>query len=326
MAPLSPAPSPIASDREGTPLAYGVLGAIFHLDAMISEDEASLAAVNDLIWDWFGGELRWTYKTFDDEITPARRDDMDYIASRPSNLVMSKPVRPDDFYGPLFSQFSATDFEVAFTAGTVPQAASPFSYHFWSEIPAPSAGDLRALSIIHITVPESWPLDDFRRRVCEIAAQLRLRWGAAGLTYSTWTVAGDRECSKRVAAHAKRFIGYDIGEYIRLVGPFFERVRTVSWLTFLGRDLAAELRTSRGPIVATPPLELFSAGESLVIQAGAAPTAGDSNRLTYPAAYVEADSLIRPIRADSGQDMVFLGPWDEAAITSWLRRYERHLH
>ena len=58
-------------------------------------------------------------------------------------------------------------------------------------------------------------------------------------------------------------------------------------------------------------VEPFGAG-GLRIRAGEEPQAGDTNRRDYPRAYVQADALVRAVRASTG--MHFFAPWSEATI------------
>ncbi len=57
--PVVPLGDPLASSRHGDPLVYRVLGAVLHLDVLTGNDEARLAEANELLWNWFGSELKW---------------------------------------------------------------------------------------------------------------------------------------------------------------------------------------------------------------------------------------------------------------------------
>ena len=318
--PVLPKPLAVAS---GTPVVYTALGAVMHLECLEPDDEGRLAAVNDLVWDWFGDRLRWMERSFDPQVQRAQRAESDYIAGYPTMLDVPRTSEPLD-QAILSAQASVVrdDFEVAFCGGETAGSASPYSYRFWAETVGASAGGTRAHAVLHITVPESWPIDDFRERITAIAASLRLRWASAGYTYSPWLVSGFEVAGTKMAAHARRHVGYDIAEYVRLVQPFHECIRTVNWLTFLGKDMVAKLR-EKGPLESSQQLAIQPVGDSLLVRAGDVPERGDLNRLQYPTAYLEADILLRPVRARDGRDMVFFGPWDEDQITDWLCRFER---
>ncbi len=316
---------PLVSSAD-VPLLYGALGAVFHLELLGPDDAPRLDAVTDLVWEWFGEQLHWVNLSFEEPVERASRAEADFISSYATTLnVAADPDKLGQAALGLYAQFIRDDFEVSFNGGDDELSASPFSYRFYAEVPRASADPLASYAVIHITVPESWPLDDFVERVTRIAATLRLRWGCAGYTYSPWIVSGYAEASKGLAAHARRFIGYDVAEYTRLVKQFYAKVRTVSWLTFVGPSLVAELKAAERPLVSSGRLKIAPCGDGIVIQAGDVPERGDQNRLWYPPAYVEADTLLHSIRARDSKGMIFLGPWDEPSISDWLRRFERRV-
>jgi hypothetical protein len=75
----------------------------------------------------------------------------------------------------------------------------------------------------------------------------------------------------------------------------------------------------RGSIVDVQPL-----ATGLLLRAGAQPEQCDLNRLKLAPSYVQADEMIRPIRAASGLD--FKDPWDGASTERWLRRFEKRVY
>jgi Protein of unknown function (DUF3396) len=306
------------------PVVYPALGAVLHLERMEPSDEARLEAVNDLVWDWFGDRLRWVNRTFDNMLDRAQRSDLDYIAGYPTSLDVppTSPQLNQDLLA-AYTAFTRDDFGIHFSGGEVAGAASPYSYRFWVETAGVSDSCVDARGVLHITVPEAWPLEDFRQRIVAIASALRLRWGAAGYTYATWRGSDIHEGPARTIAHARRYPGYDLAEYVRLVNPFFERIRTVSWMTFVGGALVGELKDKGRTLVSSTQISVEPAGDGLLVQAGNRPERGDVNRLLYPSAYLEADALLRPVRARDGRDMVFFGSWQEPEITDWLCRFER---
>jgi hypothetical protein len=325
-APVPPG-DPLATNSDGVPLLYPALGAVLHLEPLGPEDEPRLEAVSEIVWNWFGSELRWVSSSFEPVVRRARREDAEYVSGYVTELDV--PEGDSSLEQALFTghaQFVKDDFEVAFSGGATEIGASPYSYRFWAEVPDPSPGRVRSFGVIHITVPEAWPTEDFVMRVSAVAGALRVRWGAAGYTFSPWILSDYEMPSVRVAAHARRHPGYDVAEYTRLVKAFHRRIRTVSWLTILGSSIAEELARAGRVVEPSSHLTVGRAGECLVVRAGARPEKGDANRLVYPPAYVEADALLRPIRASSGEGMTFLGPWDERQITDWLRRFEKRVN
>lgn len=323
------ASDPIATFRGGVPALYGALGAVFHLERLEPSDEARLDRVSDLIWDWYGSELRLASLSCAPGLEPARRAHLDYIATYPAHV--DAPVADDPATQRLENNLVKVgrhEYEVFCNGSEDPRAASPFSVRFWVEIGevSPTKTRLPAYSVLHLTVPESWPVDDFLRRVLEVASELRLRWGAAGYTYSPWSLHQPEVSERRIFAHARRHPGYDVARYVTMMEAFYKRLRTISWLTILGPSMLDELGALGRPLTPIPGLvDALRAGDAVALRAGPEPARGDVNRLDIPGAYRVADALVRPLRAGDGRGLNFLSPWDEAAITEWLRRFEPSL-
>jgi len=123
---------------------------------------------------------------------------------------------------------------------------------------------------------------------------------------------------EKIHAHARRHPGFDVT--CELDPLWDHRLRTVSWLTFVGPTLpgidaqSPALRQLRGVTVIDTPT-------SLVLQAGDAPSAGDLNRLVVPEAYSSVDHALRAARASEGGS--FPSPWRRDTVEAWLRRFER---
>ncbi|WP_437603813.1 type VI immunity family protein [Sorangium sp. So ce590] len=322
------APEPLARLANRTPIVYGALGAVLHLEPLAAEDEARLDAVNDMVWDWIGPALTHVSLSCAERPEAVRRAHLDYISTHGANL----GVPPVPGGGPEDQRISAhlvrlgrDEMSVVCSGSRDPFEASPYSYRFWAEIgDLPEGSDalhLTAHAVLHLTVPETWPLADFHARICAIAAKLRLRWGAAGYTFSDCEAQNYQAPAAAIYAHARRYWGYDVAEYVRLTEAFHRRIRTVSWLTWLGPSMLDELRAGGG--LGAPRLSTWTAsGDGVLIQAGGAPERGDVNRRQVPPAYREVDALVRPLRAAGGADLQFFAPWDERSIERWLRRFE----
>jgi len=322
-----PLGEPLATTSTGVPLLYPVLGAVLHLEPMALAHESALEAVNDMIWDWYGSALRWVNMTFEPATMRADRGQADYIPGYVRQLEIpasDDPVEQAVFTG--HAQFANDDFEVAFCGGTTGSSASPYSYRFWAEAPDPHAERVLSYGVIHLTVPEAWPLHDFEERVSSIVAALPVRWGAAGYTYSPWMLSDIEKPTTKAASHASRYPGYDIADYTRLVKQFYKRIRTVNWLTFIGASMMEELSEAGRVLESASRLTVTHVGASTLVRAGDRPEKGDTNRLLYPPAYVEADELLRSVRAHSAEGMIFAGPWDERKIEEWLKRFEKRVN
>ncbi|KYF70862.1 type VI immunity family protein [Sorangium cellulosum] len=316
---------PLAVFRGGIPALYSTLGAVFHLERIEPADAGRIDCVNDLVWSWFGTRLRMTALSCAPGLEPTRRAHLDYIATYPSQL--DAPVVDDPATQLLANncvKFGRNEYEVFCNGADDPRAASPFSLRFWAEIGPVSATDTRlpAYSVLHLTVPDTWPIDDFYQRVLAVGSALRLRWGAAGYSYSMWSVHQPALMERKSYAHARRHPGYDVARYVTMMEAFYARLRTVGWLTFLGEGMVDELARLGRPLAAVPGVTIVRAGDATVLRAGSSPARGDVNRLDIPAVYRAADALVRPLRARDGRGLNFLNPWNESAITEWLRRFE----
>jgi hypothetical protein len=204
------------------------------------------------------------------------------------------------------------------------ETASPFTVAYWAEVTEVTVdAGYRALPVLSFTVPTGWGADAFAKLAQEVAGALRVRWGNVGYTYADWDIYGGNVAERAKVAHAKRFFGYDTGESVRCMDAFYARLRSVSWLTLVGSTLASELPPGRtDELTRSPLLRVSQAASGLVVQAGPAPNRCDINRLALAPEYVEADRLLRDIRAQTAAGLLWIGWADEAEIERWLRRFE----
>lgn len=313
----------------GKPVVHRALGATFHLERLTPAHAPSLERAVGLVRDWLGPHLRQEHASFLDLPQGFQESTLEWVPSFCEQLddaAKTGDVDVDALTAQLARRLR-TDFHVVAHGGELPFSCSPFRFEFWAELPDDDAhpsepGLVSAYSVLEVSVPTSWDLADFQARTLALAASLPVRWGVAGLTYSTFLPCDQGRSFDRIYAHARRHPGFDAPFYVRNVVPFFDALRTVSWITLLGPALAARLPEAPR---STGLVEVARMGELLGLRAGARPEGGDVNRLHYPAAYVEADRMLRELRATAGDDLVFPGPWEADEITSWLRRFERRL-
>ncbi len=307
-----------------TPYLYPALVVFLHLESFVPEDAPRLARVADLVRDWIGESLRYTRNSRVARVEPFRAEDLDYMAEYPETLAFEAEGGPSDdafLAAGLIAAARRHDFGLACHAGRHPFDASPTTFRFWAEVPGfGPAPRLRTRATLKLSVPVDAPLDDFRARTTEIASSLRLRWGAAGLGYSGNEVQWYKQSDAAIHAHARRHPGYDVGLYVAHGAEFHEWIRTVNWLTFLGPALLARLAAPPRP---TRLVAVEAAGDATLLVAGACPEGGDVNRVRWPAAYLEADQIVRPVRAREG--VSFYEAWTEATTGEWLRRFEKRL-
>ena len=314
-------PQPLATLNGGHVL-YPTLGAVFHLEPLVDDDAARIEEANAIVLDWLGPELRLSWLSCWNEIEPFRPQDLDFAAR--SGTTLAAPVLDSEdatILAQNLAKIPRDELHVTATGSPSEAQGSPVYYRFWSEIPEVGHGDrFRAHATLEVHVPSDRPLGEFYARVTAIARCLRLRSGSAGLSYAAWPLYDYEHAAAALYAHARRFVGFDIAEHVGLSEAWYEALRTVNWLTFLGPAFVEKL-AEHGRELASTPLCLVSdlAGGKL-IQAGPSPEAGDRNRMRIPPAYIAADELVRPIRARDGVD--FGEPWSDRTASQWLRRFE----
>ena len=324
-----PVGPPIKAENDGTPIVFGVLGVMFHLEAPKPVDQAGFAEVNELVLDWFGGALKWTLLSTFAEPEPFSPGDLGYLPLHAASIkppVLSSAIATPDVQATanVLHTSMSVNFALACHGGHEDIDAHPYSYRFYGEAEERSdAEKLDSSAMLRVTVPAAWPLDDFRARVCAIAQKLRIRWGAAGLMYSGWEIDRYNQTREAMLAHARRYAGYDVGLYAGFTHAWHHAIRTVNWLTFLGPAFVEKLTAKGAPPQAKKHVQVSQVGAHLLLQAGAHPEEADLNRLRLPPAYVEADEIVRPVRARSRID--FQDPWSESITEKWLRRYEKRV-
>ncbi|MEZ4447374.1 MAG: DUF3396 domain-containing protein [Polyangiaceae bacterium] len=311
-----------------TPVLHGTLGAILHLEMLDAADEDALDRACERLWAWIGPHLTFANLSCADSTETIRRTHLEYVPSYVTALTAPAAPRPEEqLMHNRMTAHGRTDFFLLCSGADDPAKSSPHSIRFWAEmgIPPDQERDLPAYGVLHFTVPETTPLDEFQREVVAVAAELRLRWGAAGYTYSGLDLAPGRHAEEAQFAHARRYPGYDLPAYVQVVTPFYRQIRSVSWLTFLGPAMTGELRDLGQPLESQGEVQVFPTHDGgVLLRAGAAPDRGDVNRLWFPTAYREADAMVRPIRSE-GRDVWFFHPWDETSTRDWLRRFERQV-
>jgi hypothetical protein len=183
-------------------------------------------------------------------------------------------------------QFAINETSVVCSGAPDPFEASPFSYRFWAEI-APHEEDADAPASARARRPAS---DRARRLAARrfpsarhhpSRPKLRLRWGAAGLTFSACEAQNYQRPNEAIFAHARRFSGYDVAEYVLLAKAFYDRLRTVSWLTWLGPSMLEDLRL-RGGLGGSRLSTQTAFGDGVLLQAGGAPEAGGRQSAAAP--------------------------------------------
>jgi hypothetical protein len=326
-------PVPIARSAAGSPIAYPALGLAFHLEPLDEADVPRLTRACDRIAGVVGPQLRWAYSSVFAEVEPYSPESLDLIASCPKQLPVAGPAAsgaaPADGASRMIAgttAMAAAHYDklgVACHGGQERNVASPWTVRFYSTTTA-EGGRIRADAMLAATVALDTPLEVLEELATGIASDLRIRWGAAGLAYGAWELDRYGETRDAIYAHARRHPGFDVGQHATWMRAFHDRVRTVSWLTFLGPAMTAQLRASGAPLESDALVRVEPCGEGgVVLRAGDRPAPGDVNRRDVPRAYVRADRIVRAVRAPSPAETIhFYAPWSATTTEAWLRRFE----
>jgi len=317
----------IETSSNGLPRLYGTLSASFHLESLVPEHSAVLGEVNAMIADWFGDRLRWSWSSVHAEVSPFRRDDLELVEGWPEGLRNPYQLADESTQETASWVASAASdhFGLMLHGAVERNAASPYQYRFYGELPEPGVGPVfRNISCLSVCVPLNWPLADFYGRVLAIAAKLPLRWGAAGLGYGAWEFDAENATRSAVFAHGRRYAGYDVGHDTGSLQDWAKQLRTVSWLTFLGARHVETLTAKQHLPQSTTLVEVTPLGGGLVLRAGERPEDCDLNRLRLAPSYVQVDQMVRPVRARV--DVDFGEPWSESTTEKWLRRFEKRIY
>lgn len=322
--PKAEEPVPFARSAAGTPIAYEALGFALHLEPLVADDSARLAQACDRILGALGPSLRWGWSSVFGEVEPFSAGAFDLIASFPTQVASSPVVSLEDERSRAGTQaMNAAHYDkfgVACHGGADRNVASPWSVRFYATVTADQGPAPRADAMLLVTLPLATPLAELEALATAVAGDLRIRWGAGGLMYGAWELDRYGETRDAIYAHARRHPGFDVGQHATWMRSFHDRVRTVSWLTFLGAELAGKVR-ARGDALASDELVTVSpCGEGVVLRAGESPARGDVNHRDVPRAYARADRRIRAVRA--GEGIHFYAPWSSSTTEAWLRRFE----
>lgn len=312
-------PEPIAKSAAGAPIAFPTLGFAFHLEPLVAADASALAIATDRILAVIGPSLKWQWSSVHGEVEPFSAGAFDLIAALPGQLddsAAQKIADPRARQGASAMNAAHYDkFGVACHGGADRNVASPFTVRFFSRVSPSGTPLLRADAMLAATLPIDTPLEVLHELAAGVASDLRIRWGAAGYTYGAWELDRYGDARAAIYAHARKHPGFDVGQHATYMRELHDRLRTVSWLTFVGPGVMGNLELK--------PDSFFSvekAGEATMIRAGERPEAGDTNRRQIPLAYQRVDAALRPLRASAG--IHFYAPWSAATTDQWLRRFE----
>jgi hypothetical protein len=127
-----------------------------------------------------------------------------------------------------------------------------------------------------------------------------------------------------IRSRSRRFLAVDVGDLFGFHSSVWQhQVRAPLWTMVLSSRILQRLGGMSGARVqCDASLRCEGLGDSLLIQAGDVPLLGDVNRREDLLPYVMLDRLLMPVRPDGG--VLLLPPWDEAAATEWIQRFQQH--
>ncbi len=313
--------APLHTHRDGSPLLYAALSVELYLEPPEPSQVEAFEDAADLIDEWVGGELAWTHMSSFGEPEPFEKDDFSHVIERVRRSAPAAYASDPTSFGQRVDRESSGRFALVCHGGEEDWDASPTTVRYHVEPFGPAARPTWA-SMLRVSVPATTPLDDLRARALELASLLPVRWGMAGLSLVGWDVDHFQPVHRATYALARRHPGFDTSLHILHMPIWFERLRSVSWITLLGPPFLERLEKLGHalPQVAPAPLAFQALSNGVVAIEAPAPDPGDTNHNRVPPGYAAADRLVRPIRAASR--LHFTAPWTERTTEEWLRRFE----
>lgn len=166
-------------------------------------------------------------------------------------------------------------------------------------------------------------LDGFTALARDLAAPLRFLSGHGGLSTNTAPDYPTSLPEYPVLALSRRFRGIDFDDPLSFARFVRGGLKCVSWLTFVGDDLAARgggraaLKQALGSEVTVVDLP-----HGLLIQAGPAPSAGDVNRQDHLPLQHHVGRVLRDLRFPESLLRRYDGIGGTENTLEWLRRFD----
>lgn len=171
-------------------------------------------------------------------------------------------------------------------------------------------------SWLQITLPDDHPSDDLAQYTIELAQTLPLHAAIAG-HLGVWHAGYVDAGFAALRTWCRRYLGLDLQHPDATSLGLGDALPGSGWLTLLGPALAsrADLTTPWKEEVAVLRLR-----HATLVRAGAAPTLGDANTLTFPRAYAEVAHRLAGLLAPAPPEFP---SWDADAgeTSAWRRRF-----
>jgi hypothetical protein len=304
---------PYASADSGPAGKFG-LGAEF----LLPDDDRALLRDRALR---FMSDYWQTFPTKVNEFLPDGKRRTVKLKGDPTTAVLADYLRipVEDGYGTLLLGES----DIGLPNDDVP----PYQAHVLVRYP-----EQRMLSFVSTTFPAC---GDGNAPNFQVLLSAVLRWcdicqpvhGCAGFTLIF--APSMKQNSTLALSMMKRFPGFDFqdgGRFSRNAEQVHDRIKCVNWLTVLSDPLVNELGGVGAVREALAPLcAVHEYDGGIVIQAGAFPMLGDTQRGDVPQAYQLVARYTKAVRFESGDSALFRVPdgMDNREETlAWIRRFD----
>ncbi|MDY7231162.1 type VI immunity family protein [Hyalangium rubrum] len=204
-----------------------------------------------------------------------------------------------------------------------------FTFRLADELGAPGLGFLYKemdaargrRGFLQLLLPERHDPKDLLRLANEIGERWPVLCGVGGYM-GTWNEWLKPTAFWSLLRWSKRFLGLDIQDPDPMCWFAADGLPGSNWLTLVGDGLAERIGLDVPALQAqrwTEGTRVHALRRATLIQAGAAPTLGDVNALSYPAAYAEVARVLEPYFVKEAPEY-WGGFHEEKKTAQWLRR------
>jgi hypothetical protein len=301
----------IENDSKIVAVGFGIT--LFALPPLRDHAEAVLSVYNDFI-DMVGASSFHFYAT--ETMSKHRKVTKTSLEMLPTWFAKGSPRRDmiglELKDGNTYDEAPNTLFKV-FSEEYVPEDEDPI------EEPA----------MLRLVVPANWVIDnlaELKNFFVDISQRLPFRFGTAGFAFICTQY--EQETSQGYAwARGMRHRGLDIyADESDRYTTGFDGIKGVNWLTMIDSDYVAELGgTSKIGKGLPQGVKIAKLANGIVLQAGAKPELGDTNRRRDLPEYAAVYKRLQPLteRAFEHIDDLILDDDEEGDKTErWLRRFE----
>ena len=160
-------------------------------------------------------------------------------------------------------------------------------------------------------------------RVAQAVVQQWPLWSGIGGYLATWNAHEKAPSFWGIHGWCRRYLGLDVQDTEEMAWCAKQGLPGTNWLNILGAPLVEALGVDVDALTAREwrhGVQTSRVNQALFVAAGAKPTLGDVNWLTYPEAYAEVARALEPyVVADP--PALPGGFWDPPQTLPWMRRF-----